>query len=283
MPLNAPDQYGVFGNPIAQSKSPYIHRAFAEQTGEHISYEAELVAPGEFAEAADRFFQAGGKGLNITAPFKGDAYAYATQLSPRARRAGAVNTLALQDDGGLLGDTTDGVGLAMDLGEHLNWDLGGKQILILGAGGAARGVLESLLALEPKSLSIGNRTASKAVSLAKGYGDLGNVVGVGLDQLDKYTEGFDLIISATSAGLSGEAVELPENLIKRGSQAYDMIYSPVATPFMQWAEALGAEPSDGLGMLVGQAAESFRLWRGVSVDILKVIASLRAEMLNGGN
>ena len=275
------DKYAVFGNPIAQSKSPFIHSAFAKASGEAIEYTSQLVAVDAFESAAADFFRQGGRGLNITAPFKGDAYAYATQLTPRARRAGAVNTLALQEDGSILGDTTDGVGLVKDIVDNLGWTIENKSILILGAGGAARGVLESLFEHRPKHICIANRTPSKATSLAKGFADLGNIQGVGLDKLGDSPEAYDLIISATSAGLAGEEVDLPEAVISERTSAYDMIYSAQPTPFMHWAAARGAVTSDGLGMLVGQAAESFRVWRGVSPNFVKVIASLRTEMLNG--
>ena len=272
------DQYAVFGNPIAQSKSPFIHSAFAEATGEQIEYKSQLVAVDDFASAAQKFFQQGGKGLNITAPFKGNAYSYATQLSARARRAGAVNTLALQADGTILGDTTDGVGLVNDICNNLNWPIKDKSILILGAGGAVRGVLQSLFEAEPVSICIANRTASKAVSLAKGFADLGKIQGIGLDQLGEITQGFDLVISATSAGLVGEEVNLPTNILKPTSNAYDMIYSAKPTAFMRWASPLAAKTSDGLGMLVGQAAASFALWRGVQPETQTIIAKLRENL-----
>lgn len=272
------DQYAVFGNPIAQSKSPFIHAAFALETGEPIQYEAQFVTVDGFVQAADEFFKKGGKGLNITAPFKGDAYSYATEVSARARRAGAVNTLALQEDGSILGDTTDGVGLVKDIVENLGWSIKGQKILILGAGGAARGVLESLFEHEPKSIYIANRTVSKAVSLAKGFADLGTITGTGIDQLENCSEGFDLIISATSAGLAGETLDLPSDIVKQNTCAYDMIYRADPTPFMQWASSLGAKTTDGLGMLVGQAAESFKVWRGIEPATREVIAALRSNL-----
>lgn len=276
------DQYVVFGNPIAQSKSPVIHTSFAKQTEQTITYRSQLVDVDGFIQAADEFFQSGGKGVNITSPFKGDAYNYANRLSPRARRAAAVNTLALQEDGSILGDTTDGVGLVSDIVHNLGWKIEGKTILILGAGGAVRGVLEALLELKPESTCIANRTASKAVSLAKGFSDLGVIRGIGLDDLESQTEGFDLVISATSAGLAGETVELPQCIIKNGddeqSCAYDMIYRAAPTPFMEWATAQGAKTSDGLGMLVGQAAESFKVWRGVEPETKTIIETLRSML-----
>ena len=272
------DQYAVFGNPIAQSKSPFIHSAFAKETGEQIEYKSQLVAVDGFEAAAAAFFERGGKGLNITAPFKGDAYSYATQLSARARRAGAVNTLALQADGTILGDTTDGVGLVNDIRNNLAWPIKGQSVLILGAGGAARGVLQSLFEAEPNSICIANRTASKAIALAKGFADLGTIQGLGLHQLSEVEQGFDLIISATSAGLKGEEVNLPANILKPTSNVYDMIYSAEPTPFMRWASSQAAQISDGLGMLVGQAAASFGLWRNIQPETKSIIAELRESL-----
>lgn len=272
------DQYAVFGNPIAQSKSPQIHQAFAASTGQAMEYCSQLVEPDDFNRAADEFFKNGGKGLNVTAPFKGDAYRYATRLSARARRAAAVNTLALQDDGSILGDTSDGVGLVTDMVDNLSWQIERQRILILGAGGATRGVLEALLELKPHSICIANRTASKAVSLAKGFADLGTLKAMGLDELSALTEGFDLIISATSAGLAGQVVELPEVIVNEHCCAYDMIYRAGPTPFMQWAASLGAKTSDGLGMLVGQAAESFNIWRNIAPETSAIIADLRRSL-----
>ena len=266
------DQYAVFGNPISQSKSPFIHTEFARQTGQNLEYSAQLVEVGGFDKAADAFFQAGGRGLNITTPFKDDAYSYANSLTARARRAGAVNTLSLQKDGRILGDTTDGIGLIRDITENLGWDIGGKTVLILGAGGAVRGVLEPLLAANPQSVTIANRTASKAESLARGFADLGSIKGLGLDELDA---SFDLIINGTSINLSKEDISLPTGIISANTCVYDMAYSSEPTTFIQWANALGAQTSDGLGMLVCQAAESFRIWRGVLPEVECLIAKLR--------
>lgn len=269
------DQYAVFGNPISQSKSPWIHRRFAEQTGQSLEYRAQLVDAAGFDAAADEFFQSGGKGLNITTPFKDDAYTYANSLTARARRAAAVNTLALQADGSILGDTTDGIGLVRDITENLGWDIDNKKVLVLGAGGAVRGMLEPLLAAKPSSVTIANRTASKALSLAKGFADLGEVQGLGLDQLN---QSYDLIINGTSVHLSHESIPLPVEIISADSYAYDMAYGAKPTAFVQWAQNLGAETSDGLGMLVGQAAESFRIWRGVMPETTNLISQLRAEL-----
>ena len=272
------DKYAVFGNPIAHSKSPNIHHQFAEQTGQDLSYSKQLVADDGFETAADAFFSSGGKGLNITVPFKQDAYAYVARTTPRARRAGAVNTLSLEADGTILGDTTDGVGLVNDIINNLGWEVRHKRVLVLGAGGAVRGVLEPLLAQQPQHIVIANRTVDKALQLSKGFAEFGYLLGCGFDMLDE--QQFDLIINGTSAGLQGDLPPLPDSLIDaNGATAcYDMLYGAKPTPFMQWAAQRGAKVSDGLGMLVGQAAESFALWRGMRPETAAVIASLRAQL-----
>ena len=272
------DKYAVFGNPIDHSKSPDIHRQFAEQTGQSLSYEKQLVDPQGFEAAADAFFAGGGKGLNITVPFKQDAYAYVARTTPRARRAGAVNTLSLEADGTILGDTTDGVGLVSDIKHNLGWQIRHKKVLILGAGGAVRGVLEPLLEEQPQHIIIANRTVDKALQLAKGFAEFGYLLGCGFDMLDE--QQFDVIINGTSASLQGELPPLPECLINADGSTvcYDMLYGAEPTPFMQWAAERGAKVSDGLGMLVGQAAESFALWRGVRPETAPVIRSLRAKL-----
>lgn len=274
------DKYAVFGNPIAHSKSPEIHRQFAEQTGQDLSYSKQLVAEDEFEAAADVFFANGGKGLNITVPFKQDAYSYVARTTPRARRAGAVNTLCLEADGTVLGDTTDGVGLVSDIKKNLGWEIRHKRVLILGAGGAVRGVLEPLLEEQPQHIVIANRTVDKALQLSKGFAEFGYLLGCGFDILGD--QQFDLIINGTSASLQGELPPLPDSLINaEGTTAcYDMLYGAKPTPFMQWAAERGAKVSDGLGMLVGQAAESYALWRGVRPETAPVIANLRAQLGN---
>jgi shikimate dehydrogenase len=272
------DKYAVFGNPIAHSKSPDIHRQFAEQTGQALSYEKQLVDPQGFEAAADAFFAGGGKGLNITVPFKQDAYAYVARTTPRARRAGAVNTLTLEADGTILGDTTDGIGLVGDIVHNLGWEIRHKKVLILGAGGAVRGVLEPLLEQQPQHVVIANRTVDKALQLAKGFAEFGYLLGCGFDMLGE--QQFDLVINGTSASLQGDLPPLPDSLINpdAGTVCYDMLYGAEPTPFMQWAAERGALVSDGLGMLVGQAAESFALWRGVRPETAPVIADIRAKL-----
>lgn len=272
--MAAVDRYAVMGNPIAHSQSPRIHALFAEQTGQRLRYDAMLVEPAGFAAAVDAFRAAGGRGLNITIPFKQQAWAYATRRSARAERAGAVNTLVL-DQGPVYGDNTDGAGLVRDLGDNQGYALGGKRILMLGAGGAARGVLAPLLACRPQRLVIANRTAARAVELAVRFNDLGPVSGCGLPDLAG--QRFDLIVNATAAGLNAQVPSLPDDSLATGTWCYDMTYGDAPTAFVRWAHAHGAARAlDGLGMLVEQAAESFALWRGVRPDTAPVIAALRS-------
>ncbi len=271
------DRYAVFGNPIKHSRSPQIHAAFAEQTGQHLSYRAQLVELGGFAAAAREFFAGGGKGCNITVPFKLDAYAFADEQSGRARRAGAVNTLALQSDGSIYGDNTDGVGLVRDIEQNLVWEVHGKRVLVVGAGGAVRGILEPLLKRHPTALVIVNRTLEKAEQLAREFADLGAVGASSFEALANRQ--FDLVINATSTGLRGESLPLPSNLLAQGCCCYDMSYGAEPTPFMRWAACEAAwAVADGLGMLVEQAAEAFCIWRGVRPQTRPVIEMLRASL-----
>lgn len=271
------DRYAVMGNPIGHSKSPQIHSQFAHQTRQAISYEAILVGLEEFDAAVDRFQQAGGKGLNITVPFKREAWELVSERSDRAELAGAVNTLLLREDGRRYADNTDGVGLVRDLTVNHKIALRDKRILMLGAGGAVRGVLAPLLEQAPAHLLIANRTDTKAVELARLFVGLGAVSGCGFDDLGG--EQFDLVINATSASLEGQVPPLPDDILAAGGSCYDLMYSDVATPFQRWAQARGAAQAiDGLGMLVEQAAESFLLWRGVRPETQPVIARLRTQM-----
>lgn len=270
------DRYAVVGNPIAHSKSPDIHRLFAEQTGQALTYEKLLAELDGFPATARAFFAAGGKGLNVTVPFKEDAFRLADSKTERAQLAGAVNTLALQSDGRLLGDNTDGAGLVADLLGH-GWPLKGKRLLILGAGGAVRGVLAPLLAEKPAELVIANRTEAKAAQLALGFAHLGPVRAYALPDLAGRP--FDLVINGTSASLSGELPTLPAGLFAPGAAAYDMVYGAEPTAFLCWAAEQGVQRlADGLGMLVGQAAEAFELWRGLRPDTAPVIKALRAQL-----
>ncbi len=274
--FDKPARYAVMGNPIQHSKSPRIHALFARQTGQNIEYSAIQVDPGGLEQAIGNFQASGGKGLNITVPFKRTAWELMDELSERARLAGAVNTILFRNHS-RHGDNTDGVGLVRDLRHNHAITLENRDILLLGAGGAARGVLEPLLAERPARLVIANRTPNRAHDLADRFSPLGEVRGCGLAALEG--QRFDLIINATAASLAGELPPLPDELLNAGGCCYDMMYGPEPTPFLQWAKAHGAGKTiDGLGMLVEQAAESFFLWRGVRPNTGPVIEILRNEM-----
>jgi len=261
------DRYAVFGHPIAHSKSPQIHTAFARQTGQDMTYEAILAPLDGFAESVAAFIAAGGRGANVTVPFKEEAFKLANRLSPRAQRAGAVNTLMFDADG-ILGDNTDGAGLVADLTRNLHSALSGKHVLLLGAGGAARGVIEPLLDQQPAALVIANRTVSRAKELAELFGR--GVRACGFDAADTP---FDLVINATAASLAGDLPPLSPRVFTADTLAYDMMYGR-DTPFLGFARTHGARTADGLGMLVEQAAEAFCLWRGVRPNTAPVIAAL---------
>ena len=270
------DLYALFGNPITQSKSPNIHRQFAEQTGQDMHYTKQLVALGEFEQAAQEFFDQGGKGLNITVPFKLNAFDFAQKRTARAERAGAVNTLAKLSDGSILGDNTDGIGMIHDM-HNLGWELEGKRILILGAGGAVRGILQPLLEENPAQVVIANRTYSKAEDLAKNFHDMGDVQAKTFEQLTGET--FDLVINGTSASMQGELPPLPDNLLAANANCYDMMYGAEPTIFLRWAQERGAaQIADGLGMLIGQAAEAFYLWRQIRPEVVPVITAMRRQL-----
>ena len=270
------DRYAVFGNPIGHSKSPAIHAAFAEQTKQALTYEALLAPLDGFAASVTAFRQSGGKGANVTVPFKEEAYALANRLTPRAQRAGAVNTLVLANDG-ILGDNTDGAGLVRDIEHNLGVPLAGRRILLLGAGGATRGAIAPLLEQAPASLTIANRTAAKAAALAAEFADLVRLTGCGF--ADLAGQSFDVVINATAASLAGESLPLPPGLFAPGSLAYDMMYGKADTPFMSQARQQGADRvADGLGMLVEQAAEAFFVWRGRRPDTANVLAGLRQQL-----
>lgn len=268
------DRYAVFGNPIKHSRSPQIHAAFAEQTDQRLTYRSQLVELGHFGDAAREFFATGGKGLNVTVPFKLDAFAFADELSIRARHAGAVNTLALLADGRIYGDNTDGCGMVRDINDNLGWEIAGRRLLVLGAGGAARGVLEPLLKRGPAFTVVANRTVEKALELARLFADHGDVRGCSFEALAGNQ--FDLVINATSASLTGELPPLPTHLLSDDCCCYDMTYGAEPTAFMRWAAAQAAwAVADGLGMLVEQAAESFCIWRGVRPETRPVIDGVR--------
>lgn len=276
------DRYAVIGNPIAHSKSPQIHRMFAEQTGQALSYEALLAPLEAFAATVATFRAEGGLGLNVTVPFKLEAHALAERLTPRAQAAGAVNTLAFCANG-VLGDNTDGAGLVRDLEQNLDCRLADASLLLLGAGGAARGALLPLLSTNPKGLVIANRTPEKASALAAHFQALAPWAALeacGFDALAGRS--FDVVINATAASLAAEAPPLPPGIYAPGALAYDMMYGATPTAFLVAADRAGATRlADGLGMLVEQAAESFALWRGVRPDTTRVLAELRRQLAGG--
>jgi shikimate dehydrogenase len=264
------DQYRVFGNPIKQSRSPIIHQTFAQQTRQQLNYKSEYVEIDQFEQTVKDFVKNGGKGANITVPFKEQALTICDQLTERARLAGAVNTLSFVD-GKILGDNTDGQGLVQDLLNN-NVQLKNSRILLLGAGGAAKGVILPLLAQDPETIVIANRTISKAENLINNFNNK-KLSALGFSELSD--EKFDLIINATSASLSGNIPPIAKELLVN-TYCYDMVYGKELTPFLQWAKDNGAKKViDGLGMLVGQAAESFRIWRHVQPEVTSVLQKLR--------
>ncbi len=271
--MKPPDRYAVIGHPVSHSRSPWIHARFAAQTAQDMSYEAIDVQPLQLASFVREFFVGGGRGLNITLPHKLAAAALATQLSDAARAAGAVNTLWPDPAGRLCADNTDGVGLARDLDVNLGIELAGRRLLLLGAGGAARGILAALLKPKPAELIIANRTLARAEELAAQFAGAAPVRAVAFGKLS--APPFDLIINATSASLAGEALALPPQLLSRDSVCYDLAYQDGGTTFVHWARAHGVRQAfGGIGMLIEQAAESFRLWRGVRPDTAPLLAEL---------
>lgn len=268
------DRYVVAGNPVSHSLSPDIHARFAMSAGESIHYGRLLVPQGRFAAQLSRFFEEGGSGANVTLPFKVDAFEFASVSSARARRAGAANFLVRRGDA-IECDNTDGAGLVGDLTRNLGLELAGARILLLGAGGAARGVIAPLLARNPSTLLIANRTCEKAEGLARLFADLGPVAACALDSIG--TSRPDLVINATSSSTRGESLALPAGTLGEGVFAYDMAYGESARPFVGQAIDAGARASDGLGMLVEQAAESYFLWRGKRPETSAVLAELRSR------
>ena len=271
------DRYAVVGNPVGHSKSPFIHARFAEQTGEPIDYTHLLAPVDAFVPQVRAFIESGGRGLNVTVPFKLEAHALATQLSPRAAAAGAVNTLRFEV-GEIYGDNTDGFGLVRDIEVNLSTPLEGARILLLGAGGAARGVVLPMLERAPHTLTIVNRTAAKASELVSQFGEAARSAGCRLSGGSAAAiepGAYDVIINATAGSLDAALPECDDGAFGSGTLAYDMMYGAQPTVFMQHAQALGARAADGLGMLVEQAAESFYLWRGVRPEGAPVLAELR--------
>jgi shikimate dehydrogenase len=267
------DRYGVMGYPVSHSRSPVIHRLFALQTRQNIQYELLQVLPEKLEGAIAQFRRTGGKGLNITVPHKTEVLRFADQLSERATTAGAVNTLVF-NNGSIYGDNTDGIGLMRDLSRNLGLELRDENILILGAGGAARGIVAPLLQTGPASLTIANRTLTKARELAEHFSNNGPIAACRFREIPKATH-FSLSINATSVGLGGETPPYPASAISDGSVCYDLSYGLSPTPFSRWAAEHGAARSVmGWGMLVEQAAESFLLWRGVRPDTEAVLKQL---------
>ncbi len=271
------DQYAVMGNPIGHSKSPLIHTLFAEQTGQKLEYSAILVELKLFNEAVREFQEKKGKGLNVTVPFKRDAWRLVDERSECAELAGAVNTIVVREDGTLYGDNTDGVGMVRDIKENLGIAIAGKRVLLLGAGGAVRGVLGPLLQENPSEVVIANRSPERAQELADDFEDFGKVEGSSFDDLDGSR--YDIVINGTSSSLKGEVPPLPEGILSKDAFCYDMMYGGEPTAFLRWAEDEGCEKlSDGLGMLVEQAAESFNIWRGVRPQTAPVIKAVRKQL-----
>jgi shikimate dehydrogenase len=273
-PPHATERYAVIGHPIGHSKSPDIHLAFARQTQQALTYEALLAPLDGFATTVDALIAQGGRGANVTVPFKIEAFALATTLSARAKAAGAVNTLRF-DASGIFGDNTDGAGLVTDIVVNAGVALHGKRVLLLGAGGAARGVILPLLAEQPAQLVIANRSSDKAIALAAQFAAQGPIVACPFDALDGQ---FDLVINATAASLAEALPPIAGSLFGSHTLAYDMMYGAQPTIFLRFAAQHGATVRDGLGMLVEQAAESFLLWRGVRPATAGVLAKLRAAL-----
>ena len=278
-----PDRYFVLGNPVAHSHSPFIHAAFAAQTQQQLVYDRRLCPLDGFAEAVRALAAdtAGGpvRGCNVTVPFKLQALRLAGQVSARARLAGAANVLSF-DPQGWQADNTDGAGLVQDLTQHAQWDVCGQRVLLIGAGGAAAGVLGPLLACNPSQLVVANRTAERALHLVDSHRHCAAAAGAELQAapLDQPGKGFDLVINASASSLAGAAVPVPDAVLRPGGLAVDLMYGPAAEPFLAWARSRGAVARDGLGMLVEQAAEAFWLWRGVRPETPPVLQALRQKM-----
>ena len=257
--------YAVIGNPIEHSKSPDIHLLFADQTGEQLNYEKILADENKFSQTVTEYFSSGGKGLNVTVPFKNDACEFVDELTDYAKNAGAVNTIYKDENDKFIGTNTDGIGLLRDLKKTLRVQIINKKILIIGAGGATQGIVEPLLNEKPAELMIANRTVSKAETIAKQFASFGNISSCSLNDIPKQI--YDLVLHATSAGLQGSNVELPVEIIGPNTCCYDLLYSDQDTPFMSWAKNNNAgKVVDGFGMLLEQAAEAFYLWRGMRPD-----------------
>lgn len=273
------DHYCVMGHPVEHSKSPWIHTRFAELTGQALCYDKLLLPLDGFVDGVQRFIAQGGHGCNVTVPFKFEAAALATQTSERATLAQAANTLSFQD-GEVRADNTDGAGLVNDIQRNAGFDLCGRRVLLIGAGGASAGVLAPLIHAQPASITVANRTLDKAQALVARHIPLAALQKTELSAhtLQGLEVNFDVIINATASSLSGASVPVAASTLKPGALAYDMMYGPAAQGFMTWAREHGAQPRDGLGMLVEQAAEAFLIWRGVRPPSAQVLAELRASL-----
>lgn len=270
------DRYAVIGNPIAHSKSPMIHEAFARNTQQSLEYTKVLAPLDGFADTVQAMITSGFKGANVTVPFKLEAYQLANQLTERAHDAGAVNTLIFNETG-ITGDNTDGAGIVRDIQENLRIPITGKRVLLIGAGGAAEGVLHPILACSPSLLVITNRTLDKALTMVKKVEDQGEYRFVSVNAYafdDLHGQEFDIVVNATSTGLTDTLLPLPSGVFARGALAYDMMYGR-NTPFMRFASEHGAQVADGLGMLVEQAAEAFYVWRGIRPETSAVMLAIR--------
>ncbi|HMM87136.1 MAG: shikimate dehydrogenase [Gammaproteobacteria bacterium] len=285
-PADAPDLYAVLGNPVEHSQSPFIHGEFARQTGERIDYVRVCCPLDGFAPALRRFAAEGDgvhrgrpRGCNVTVPFKFEVPRLAARLSERATLAQAANTLRFDTDG-WYADNTDGVGLRRDVEHNAGMPLAGRRVLLIGAGGAAAGVLGPLLAAAPAVVTVANRTPDKAHALVQRHAGWARRHGATLNAapLDAPGAGFDLVVNASASSLAGQAVPVPATVLRVGTLAVDLMYGPAATGFTGWAQANGAIGRDGLGMLVEQAAEAFALWRGVRPDTAPVLDALRARL-----
>jgi shikimate dehydrogenase len=277
--MTSPDLYCVMGNPVEHSKSPWIHARYAELTGQHLHYVKRLIPLDGFARGLADFRAEGGKGCNITVPFKFEAAAFASRLTPRAQLAGACNTLRFEA-GGIFADNTDGIGLASDIRHNAGVDLQGRDVLLVGAGGASAGVLGPLLECAPRRLVVANRTADKARVLVERHAAVATAHGVELSAvaLDAIAGHYDVVINGTATSMAGQGVPFAASVLKPGALACDMMYGPAAEGFLTWAREHGAQGRDGLGMLVEQAAEAFLVWRGVRPPSAQVLAELRATL-----
>jgi shikimate dehydrogenase len=274
------DCYAVLGNPVAHSQSPFIHAEFARQTGQPIDYTRVLCPMDGFADAVRAFAAAGGRGCNVTVPFKFQSGALATRVTPRAALARAANVLRFDADG-WLADNTDGIGLVRDIERNAGFSLRSRRVLLIGAGGAAAGVLGPLLEARPAQLHLANRTRDKAAALVQRHAALAAGLGVQLtcSGLDDAGAGYELVLNSSASSLAGSAVPVHDAVLRPGALALDLMYGPAAEPFLDWARRLGAEPRDGLGMLVEQAAEAFFVWRQVMPDTRPVLQRLREHMV----